>query len=69
MKDMKRFKELIGELHKMCSEEDAEVIDDKQQYARDDDQGEKSDGEDASTGGNFKVKSMAALMKKKMGVE
>lgn len=66
MKDMKKLKQMAKDLYEALHADDSEVIDEKQQYSRDDDQGEESDGEDARVGNNYKVKSMAAMLKKKM---
>ena len=78
MLDMKKLKGLVGQLNQMLSEADGEVVAEKEQYARPDDQGEESDGDDAaedmSEGESddvedpkMKAKMMALMLKKKMG--
>jgi hypothetical protein len=65
MMDMKKLKGLVEQLSAMVSESDSEVVEEKEQYAREDDEGDMSDGEDASEG-KMKAKAMAAMLKKKM---
>lgn len=64
--DMKKIKGMVAELYQALHAEDGKVVEEKEQYAREDDEGEDSDGDDADEGKNFKVKSMAAMLKKKM---
>lgn len=75
---MKKLKGLVGQLNQMLSEADGEVVAEKEQYARPDDQGEESDGDDASEemsegesddgeDPKMKAKMMALMLKKKMG--
>ncbi len=66
MADMDKVKKMAKDLYDALHADDKEVIDEKQQYSRDNDQGEKFDGENAATGPNYKVKSISAMMKKKM---
>lgn len=64
MKNLSKLKGLVGQIHEMLSEVDEEVVDDKMQYSREDDQGEDSDGDDADEG--MKAKAAAMMLKKKM---
>lgn len=66
MKDMNKVKQMVKDLYDVLHADDQKVVDEKSQYARPDDQGAESDGEDAETGNNYKVKAISALMKKKM---
>ena len=62
--DLKKLKSLVGEMHKMLCEQDEDVYEDKEQYARPDDEGEEHDGDDADEG--MKAKAAAMMLKKKM---
>ncbi len=64
MKNLSKLKGLVGQIHEMLSEVDEEVFDEKEQYARPDDEGEEHDGEDADEG--MKAKAAAMMLKKKM---
>jgi len=65
--DLKKIKGMVAELYQALHADDAEVIDEKKQYSRDDDEGEEHDGEDADDGKAMGMKAMAAMLKKKMG--
>ena len=65
--DMKKIKSMVAELYQALHADDGKVIEEKQQYGRDDDEGEMHDGEDADDGKAMAKKAMAAMLKKKMG--
>lgn len=75
MLDIKKLKGLVGQLNAMLSEADSAVFEEKEQYSREDDQGEESDSEEMDESGEsedgedpkMKAKMMAMMLKKKMG--